>query len=112
MDETELAYSCWISIKEIGFRKKYNKSIPLLEDEGYLEDAYTHPDFRGKGLHSKMNLFRIMSLLKKGKTRNYVVVQSENVPAIKSQLKSGFIKVRKVTFLILFGKQYLFETKL
>lgn len=108
--ETQLVYTCWITTLEIGFSKKYNTSMDLLEDEGYLVDAYTHPDFRGKGLHSKMNLFRIMSLMKKGRARNYVVVQNENVPAIKSQLKSGFIKVKKITFLVLFGKRYFFET--
>ncbi|MEL4457173.1 hypothetical protein [Lutimonas vermicola] len=106
---SELIYSCWITTLEIGFRKKYNTSIPLLEDEGYLEDAYTHPDYRGKGLHSKMNLFRIMSLIKKGKSRNYVLVLSENNPAMKSQLKSGFVKVEKMTFLILFGKHFFLK---
>jgi len=109
-NQEKLVYSCWITTLKISFRQKYNTSIQLLEDEGYLEDSYCHPDYRGKGIHSKMNLFRIMSLCKKGKTRNFVVVQIENIPAIKTQLKSGFIIAKKVTFLILLGKQYVFET--
>lgn len=107
--QENLIYSCWITIDKIGFREKYNSSIKLKSNEGYLEDAYTSPEYRGKGLHSKMNLFRIRTLINKGRGRIYVVVQSENIVAIKSQINCGFVKTKKFVFISLFGRTYVKE---
>jgi hypothetical protein len=108
-NKDKLVYSCWITTHEISFPDKYNKSITLNSNEGFLVDAYCHPTFRGKGLHSKMNLFRLSQLHKMGKDKNIVLVLSENTPAVKSQLKSGFTISKKISFLKIWNKQFYFE---
>ena len=104
-----LAYSCWISLSQINFPEKYQTNIKLDNNQGFLEDAYCHPAFRGKGLHSKMNLFRIHQLNKKNKREIFVVLVKDNIPALKSQLKSGFQISKQMSFLKIFGKLYTFE---
>lgn len=107
-DRSTLIYSCWITTSEIIF--PCNKKVcELGKFEGLLEDAYCHPDYRGKSLHSKMNLYRLLKLHEKGRKRIIAIVLSENIPAIKSQLKSGFVKEKKLSFLQLFGKNFFIE---
>ncbi|MAB95073.1 MAG: hypothetical protein CMC98_03095 [Flavobacteriales bacterium] len=90
IDNNTLAYSTWISLKKIGI-PIVKESINLLDNEGFLEDSYCHPLYRGKGLHSKFNLYRMMKIHKLGKKNCLVFVFKGNVAALKVQQKYGFI---------------------
>ena len=62
------------------------------EAYSYLGFMYTHPDFRGKGINSK-----ILEVLKqwseeKGLSEIRLTVYDENLPAIKAYEKYGFKK--------------------
>lgn len=83
-----LIYSTWISYEKLGLpvQSKYY----LESDEALLEDSYCHPEARGKGLHSKMNLFRIAKIYEAGKKKVIAIVLDSNVPALRVQIKSGF----------------------
>jgi hypothetical protein len=83
-----LLYSTWISYKKLGLpvQSKYY----LEADEALLEDSYCHPNARGKGLHTKMNLYRIAKIYEAGKTKVVAIVLDNNVAALKVQVKSGF----------------------
>lgn len=105
--KNRLVYSCWICRKNIIMPN--SKIFKLKVNEGLLEDAYCHQDFRGKGYHSKMNLFRIRFLLDEGRFKIYVLIVSENIPALKSQIKSGFVINKKLFFLKIFGKHFYKE---
>ena len=89
IENGKLIYSTWFSTKNLGLAVK-TKPIPLLPNEGLLEDSYTHPIARKRGLHSQMNNFRIMKLSKLGKSRILAMVLDRNMPALKVQFKSGF----------------------
>ena len=56
-----------------------------------------------------MNLYRIRFLINEGRFKIYVLVISENTPALKSQIKSGFMINKKMFFLKIFGKQFFKE---
>lgn len=107
-----LVYSGWINTEKIIFSSNFSKSISLQLDEGVLEDQYCHPNFRGKGYHSKMNLHSLNKLYELGKYKAFVVVLCQNTPAIKTQLKSDFSLKYKMSFLKLWGKQYSFKKKI
>ncbi len=111
VENSKLVYSCWITSQQVSYPDKFKKSVPLKENEGFMVDAYCHPAHRGKGLHSKMNLFRLLQLHKLDKEKIIVLVLSENIPALKSQIKSGFKKEKKIVFLKIFSKQFYFEKK-
>lgn len=82
-----LIYSAWISLEKLGLPVKSN--FKLAPTEGYLEDDYCHPSFRGKGIHGKVNLYRLSKLYELGKTECVIIVLDGNTPAIKAQLNLG-----------------------
>lgn len=89
IENDRLVYSTWISLERLGLSVN-TKPIFLLPNEGLLEDSYCDPIARGRGLHSKMNFYRIKKLYELGKNRVLAIVLDGNTPAMKVQLKSGF----------------------
>ena len=89
MENGQLIYSTWFSTENLGL-PIITKKIPLLPNEGLLEDSYCAPAARGRGLHGKMNFYRLMKLYELGKDRVIAIVLDGNVPAMKVQMKSGF----------------------
>lgn len=89
MEDDKLIYSTWFSTDNLGL-PLITKRIPLLPNEGLLEDSYCAPSARGRGLHGNMNFFRIKKLHELGKDRVLAIVLDGNVPAMKVQMKSGF----------------------
>jgi len=106
-DKNELAYYCWISLKEYQFSKDLYKST-LNEDQGMLFDAFCFPKYRGNRLHNFMNIYRLKKLEEHKKKEALVVLLSQNTPARKSQKKAGFVCLKTVTTYVIFGKKGYF----
>lgn len=85
----KLIYSTWISLKKLG-QSVETKHYELCLDEGLLEDSYCSPEARGRGLHGKMNYFRLKKIYEFGKTRVVAIVLDGNTPAMRVQIKTGF----------------------
>ena len=88
IENGKLLYSTWISLKELSLPVAVSHT--LASNEGLLEDSYCNVDARGRGLHFKMNLYRISKLYELGKSRVVAIVLDGNMPAFKVQFKSGF----------------------
>lgn len=88
-EDNRLIYSTWFTNGSLGL-PIVSKKYPLLPNEGVLEDSYCDPIGRGRGFHSKMNLFRIKSLYELGCDRVLAIVLDGNTPAMKVQMKCGF----------------------
>lgn len=97
-DGNELIYSTWISWRSMGYPGYFGKLQELAGNEALLEDSYCDPRYRGKGIHYKMNVFRIQQIMVKGRTDVLALVLKENSPALKVQLKSGFHIEKKISF--------------
>ncbi len=95
----EIVYSTWISWSTMGYPSYFNKNEKLQQNEALLEDSFCHPTQRGKGLHSKMNLFRMQTINERGRSKVLALVLIENKAALNVQLKSGFRIVKKIRFL-------------
>lgn len=89
IENGRLVYSTWISLHHLGMSVE-TEPVYLADNEGYLEDSYCDPIARGRGLHGKMNNYRIKKIYDAGKERVIVIVQHGNTPAFKVQFKSGF----------------------
>ena len=89
MEDGKLIYSTWFSTDNLGL-PLITKRIPLLPNEGLLEDSYCAPSARGRGLHGKMNFYRLKKLHELGRVRVLAIVLDGNTPAMKVQMKSGF----------------------
>jgi hypothetical protein len=103
IENGKLVYSCWISLNWL---ESHNKCIegPLSENECLLVDAYCAPEGRGRGFHNTMNSYRLMKAYEHGKRRSIGIVLSENVPAFKSQIKTGNRVLFKFYVADLWGK--------
>ena len=89
IENGRLIYSTWISLHKMGMSVE-TQPVYLAPNEGYLEDSYCDPIARGRGLHSKMNNYRVKKIFDEGKDRVIAIVQDGNIPALKVQTKSGF----------------------
>jgi hypothetical protein len=94
-DEDVLIYSTWISTKKLEFSLT-KIGLELDSTEGLLLDILTHPEYRKQGLHNYMNIFCLERIKELGKDRAVVLVIIENIPARKSQERSGFVKSKIV----------------
>ena len=92
IENDRLIYSTWVSLHRMGMSIE-TKPVYLASNEGYLEDSYCDPMARGRGLHSKMNNYRIKKIFEAGKDRVIAIVQEGNAPAFKVQFKSGFEEI-------------------
>lgn len=103
-DKEELAYYCWISLKEFKFSKNLYQ-MNLTESQGLLFDAFCFSEFRWQKLHGFMNFHRLNKLLEFSKSEAVVVLLSQNTPARKSQKRAGFICSKVITTYSVFGKR-------
>lgn len=92
-------YLTWISWKFMNYPIFFNISEELDPSQALLEDSYCKPEYRGKGLHSKMNIFRLKKILEKGKTEVLALVLKENKGALRVQEKSGFNYFSRIRFI-------------
>lgn len=105
IENDRLIYSTWVSLHRLGMSIE-TKPVYLTPNEGYLEDSYCDPIARGRGLHSKMNNYRIKKIYEAGKDRVIVIVQEGNTPAFKVQFKSGFEEIGTYYQGYLFGIKF------
>ena len=87
-DNLIIAYG-WVSLEKMGFDE-----VELLSQDGYLWDDYTHPTYRGQGLHGLINNARINYLCSSGKTRALTKVAHYNRASKNGYYKSGFTKMQ------------------
>lgn len=105
-DNDKLIYSTWISTKDVEISVN-TLGLELEEDEALLLDIITHPEYRRQGLHNFMNIFCLERIMELNKTKAVVLVLKENIPARKSQERSGFIKSKIITHCSLWGNEYI-----
>ena len=88
--EDKLAYSSWLSFEMIGLPIDA-KPIYLKANEGYLEDDFCSPEYRGRGIHTQMIWFRLNELQKAGRDTAIITILNNNEPALKAATKCGFM---------------------
>lgn len=70
-----------------------DRDIVLGPHEVYTFDAYTHPDFRRRGVSKIRNLFLIPEYRRMGYDRAAAIVAFENRPGIRSAEAAGYRQV-------------------
>ena len=105
IENGRLVYSTWISLHRMGMSIE-RKPVYLAPNEGYLEDSYCDPVARGRGLHGKMNNYRIKKIYESGRSRVIAIVQDGNIPALKVQARSGFEELGTFRHGVFLGIKY------
>jgi hypothetical protein len=108
-DKKELAYYCWVSLKEFQFSNDLY-SMELESTQGLLFDAFCFPEYRGNKLHNYMNIYRLRVLREYDKTEAVVILLNQNIPARKSQKRAGFSCSKQITTYSVFGKKGYYIT--
>lgn len=105
-DENSLIYSSWISINPME-DSLVTLGEKLDHNEGLLLDIITHPKYRKQGLHNYMNLYCLKRIKEIGKSKAVVLVLKENIPARKSQERSGFKSTKMITHFNFLGQSII-----
>jgi|SRR5690606_2070524 len=100
MRDDQIVYITWVSWKTMNYPSFFGIVENLDETQALLEDSYCLPDYRGRGIHSEMNKYRLREVFSRAKKEVFVLILKENAPAIKAQIKCGF----KVDSVIIFRK--------
>lgn len=104
VDNGDLVYYSWISLKYLDL--PYGLSLMLKKNEGYLEDSYCKPAYRGLGFHSNMNIVRLKKIKEHNKKFVIAIVLEGNTPALRVQKKCGFIDLGTFWIIKIFGKSF------
>lgn len=112
VQNNEIQYITWISWETMNYPTFFRKSEKLTPNQALLEDSYCSPEHRGKGYHSKMNIYRLKMIYKNNKNQVLALVLNENKPAYKVQIKSGFQPFSKITFLKIGNWKKIYQKKL
>ena len=95
----QLAYSTWILYGEVIIQNSFR--FKTSDKTALLLDTYSHPNFRGIGLHNYMNLWRLYEMQRRGVKTAVGVVWAYNRPAMKTQFKCG-LSIAKYFYIIRF----------
>lgn len=101
----ELAYSSWISFKDIEITNK--TKLNKFDNYALLQDAYTNRKYRGIGLHNYVNLYRLKMIFEYGKTKAIGIVRTKNIPALKTQNNSDLNISCKILLISCFGYEFI-----
>jgi hypothetical protein len=96
----------WLSLNiiEVPFPSPENDSLKLSPEEGYLLDAFSHPEHRGKGFHPFYTWWRYDAIKKSGRRYAVTIIDEDNRSARTAQAKSGFSIKKKFVVKKAFGK--------
>ncbi len=94
----QLVGFAWLSLYEVEtpFPLPDDGSLNLDADEGYLLDAYSHPDYRGRGFHPFYTSWRYKTLADTGRRYAITIIDEDNRAARTTQAKSGFRTRKKI----------------
>ncbi len=89
---------CWLAFKqaEVG---EINRYIKLREKELYLYDAFTLPDYRGRGLFPALLTAILGHARSQGYSRALIFSNSKNRPSLRGIEKAGFSLFQSIHFL-------------
>ena len=104
--EGKIVYMTWLLIG--GYELHGGHYRIKKENIGFLLDSICHKDYRGQGIHSFMNSYRLNKLSAIGVKIADVLILSSNIYAIKSQVKIGF-RLYKQIWILRLGSKYLYS---
>lgn len=103
----QLVGYAWLSMHNIErLLPNLDNELQLAENEGYLLDAFSHPEHRGKGFHPFYTWWRYDAIKRAGKTYAVTIIDEDNRSARTAQAKSGFKVLKKLIVKKHFGRQF------
>jgi GNAT superfamily N-acetyltransferase len=92
----ELAALSWIRFDNASFRKSW-VSIPLKQGEAYFAWTHTEPAHRGKGLATRLALWRLRWLREQGVRVAYSWIRPTNAAMLSVTVRAGAVAISHLT---------------
>ena len=99
--EGKLACSCWIYEGRLIISEEIQ--MPLAVNDVLFFDDYCDSNYRRRGLHNKLNKYRVLESKRLGAKKCYVIVYSYNKPALRSQQNIG-MHIERSFYVFKWGK--------
>ncbi|MFH0777709.1 MAG: GNAT family N-acetyltransferase [Candidatus Eisenbacteria bacterium] len=80
--------------------------LQLKEGEGYVLDAFTRPEYRGRNLHSYMSARRLEVLKEMGAVRAYGIAAVPNRASRRAHQKGGCVETKEITYTNVLGFKF------
>ncbi len=95
---SEVVSYCWVAFQqaEVG---EINRTIKLRNNELYFYDAFTLPDYRGRGLFPALLTAILGFARSQGCSRALIFSLRENRPSVRGIEKAGFSLFQSIYFL-------------
>ena len=90
MDRSVLASYCWYALDSIPREHSLGVGLSFPTDTVYFYKAYTHPGYRGRGLHPAAMREAASFFAERGISRLVAIVEYANWPSLRSHAKLGF----------------------
>ena len=90
MDGPVLASYCWYALESIPGEHSLGVGLSFPTDTVYFYKAYTHPGYRGRGLHPAAMREAASFFAERGVSRLVAIVEYANWPSLRSHAKLGF----------------------
>jgi len=96
LDVDRLAAYCWATTRvEFGID---NLEMQLQAEDAYVDDAFTVPAFRRKGIQTAVHLYRLEYLRNLGCRRAILIVDAKNTASQRLVRKLGYQEVDHLSF--------------
>jgi GNAT superfamily N-acetyltransferase len=99
---SEIVSYCWVAFRqaEVG---EINRIISLRDNELYLYDAFTRPEYRGKGFFPALLAAVLRFARSQGYTRALIFSLRDNRSSVRGIDKAGFYLLKSIYFIKIMG---------
>ena len=87
-----------------------NVELKLRPNEAYIDDLYTFPSYRRRGIQAALHIHQLQNLRNHGFTSSVAIVATDNISSQKLFKKMGYIEADRLSFRrILLKRFYLYH---
>lgn len=97
----KIAYVAWIIQKTVPYLEDIG--LFLREDQRFVKDGYCVPDYRHRGLHTRMEHERINRCVRDGAREIFIQIAVDNPKGIKSVTDNGYVYYQTNKYLVITG---------
>lgn len=96
-----IAYVAWIIQKTVSYLEDIN--LVLGDNQRFVKDGYCVPEYRHRGLHTRMEHERINRCVRDGAKEIFIQIAADNPKGIKSVTENGYEYYQTNKYLVITG---------
>lgn len=109
LDKGEVVGFLWFCDRDTFSEEQVGYTFPIHKDSIYTYDVYVRPEYRRQGVLGNLFAFLYAWMEKQDKHAQVILISYDNEISWKVHLKKGFVPVKEVLYLRVFGKRVFLE---